>query len=84
MYRKLETKKGVRWLKDGKLISVKNVPQEELDKCDKAVFDEKHCLFCGVPAKLTRYLNMQTVVLCEQHYYSETLGKIAQELAKKL
>ncbi len=28
MYRKIETKRGIKWLKDGRFISEKDVPQK--------------------------------------------------------
>ena len=38
------------------------------------------CVFCGMHSNWTRFVNGQTVVLCETHYYNETIGKIAQKL----
>lgn len=40
----------------------------------------KFCLFCKQPAKLTRFVNQQTVVLCGEHYHSVNIGQIAQQL----
>ena len=55
----------------------KEVPEEPIKILDKS------CIFCKTHSNLTRMVNMQTVVICEKHYYSETVGKIAQKLNER-
>ena len=51
---------------------------------DKPVVDtSKSCIFCGQPAKYQRFVQLRTIPICEEHYYSETVGKIAEKLREK-
>lgn len=54
-------------------------PQEE-DTPEKGREDPKGCLFCGVHSRFTRFVNLQTVYLCDSHYYDVNIGKVAQRL----
>lgn len=82
--------RGARYMRDGKFTSVKEVPEgllavmepgKEYTMADIYTGPPvKECLFCGATAKLTRAVNMQTVYLCDEHYYSENVGKIAGRL----
>lgn len=40
----------------------------------------RFCLFCKKLCKATRFVNGQTVYLCEEHYHSKNIGQIAQQL----
>lgn len=40
----------------------------------------KFCVFCKAPCTLTRFVNMQTVYMCEQHYHDKTIGQVVQQL----
>lgn len=40
----------------------------------------KVCIFCGEPRTKERFINLQTVELCDEHYYSETVGRIVAKL----
>ena len=55
------------------------IPEEE-DTPDEPRKDSKACLFCGVHSRFTRFVNLQTVYLCDSHYYDVNIGKIAQKL----
>lgn len=89
-YTAIETRNGIRYLKDKKLFAKGNIPANifPLIKVGETVSDEnvrleaplKECLFCGVPCKNVRLLNQQTVALCDEHYYSKTLGQVAQKV----
>jgi hypothetical protein len=57
--------------------------REAKKKEKEAVIIEKKCLFCGVESKLTRQVNLRTVVLCEEHYYDKNIGQIAEQLNKE-
>lgn len=81
------------YYRDNRLISVRDIPQVVLSQLQPGIpFDykveppqeiPKDCLFCGAPAKLTRIVNGYVVVLCHDHFYSETIGRIAQKLREK-
>lgn len=90
---KFTTMKGphnsLRYKKDGKMISPKEIPENILqvlqhnpvfNEEDEPVRTDKACIFCGTHSNLTRVVNLQVVSLCTDHYYSETIGKIAQHL----
>ncbi len=91
IYKAFDGKKGVRYLKDKKFVSAKNIPAgilsqlkpgEELD--DQGIFQEvanKSCVFCGSEnCKMTRMIDTKIVYLCQDHYYSTNIGQIAQRL----
>lgn len=73
-----------------KFVSKKDIPanvlkllstQDEVD--DSGMQLERpnnECVFCGMATKLSRIVNQQTVAICEQHYHSESLGRIAQQV----
>ena len=93
-YDKTEAPDGtVRYRLNNRFIAKTKVPVDiiELLETEKTVGETaptttenfKPCLFCGQHGKYTRSVNMQTVVLCEEHYYSETIGKIVQHLREK-
>ncbi len=44
----------------------------------------RECLFCGQFGTCTRFINLQTIYLCEEHYYDMdiTVGKIAEKVRK--
>lgn len=49
------------------------------DMLQEAQHPERKCIFCGQYAKLTRFLDGQTVYLCEEHN-SMSIGQIAHQL----
>ncbi len=83
-------KGGVRYMKDGKLIKATAVPQHLLqilkpgDTLDTEATPPsppaKICIYCGHYAKMSRMVNMQTVYLCDEHYYDKNIGQIAGRL----
>lgn len=38
------------------------------------------CLFCGEPGTKRRFVNLQSVDLCDEHYYACSIGRIVQQL----
>lgn len=85
-----DKKDAVRYRKDGKLFSPKNIPVNILQVLENnAIFDEeapeiiaqsRQCIFCGAYSKYSRLLDSQSIALCDEHYYSESLGKVAQKV----
>lgn len=92
IYKAKSTAKGVRYFKDKRFIKKTEIPAEidvdnmEIDKDYPDTFERtkggfKNCLFCGAEnCKYTRLLNAQILYLCEEHYYSENMGKVAQQV----
>lgn len=96
MYKTIKAKNGIRYMKDGKFVSKATIPANiyvELEGKEPGnVVDDtdvkpeapvKECIFCGKVTKLSRFLNMQTIPLCEEHYYSETTGRVVQKYKEK-
>lgn len=83
MYKKIKSKAGFRYIKDGRLVAKKDIPEDELIKLEglpESPTTDKNCLFCEVAATHARTVNLQMVALCERHYYSENIGSIAAKL----
>lgn len=85
-YTRFKVRGTYRYMLDGKLISVKNIPAEELAKFEgkleivEPVKLDKTCLFCGQPGNYPRLVNLRSVDLCEEHYFNTNIGMIAQKL----
>jgi hypothetical protein len=43
---------------------------------------ERKCIFCGAHARFTKFVNLQTVYVCDDDYYDKSTGKIAEQLSK--
>ena len=90
-YTRYEIKgKGFRYRKNGKLITKDDVPVEEIKRLEDEEFPaepvqvtDKSCLFCGAYSNWQRLVNGQSVYVCEEHYYNETIGKVAQKLRER-
>ena len=69
------------FFKDNRLISKKDIPEDELDRL---LHPEKPssrvCIFCGKHAIHSRRVNLQMVDLCDKHYYDTSIGEIAQRI----
>lgn len=83
---------SARYMADGKLISGGNVPPHVLKTLQNVpTFDDavpepvvsNLCVFCGKETKLTRYLDLQTIPICDEHYHSKTVGETVKQ-AKEL
>lgn len=83
-------KKDLRYLykRNGLLCRYERIPHEVQEKFEYATEveyddkpDKRRCVFCDAPQSRIRYLNQQTVDLCEWHYQNMSLGKIAQQLS---
>lgn len=77
------------YFKDGKMISVKDIPEDIVDKLPlNGEYEEKEvvaptvrkCIFCGNHATESRFVDLQTIYLCEEDYYHKTIGEISQIL----
>lgn len=77
-----------RYMRDGKLIGESKVPSHILkilsnipeydDAVPEPVVSNK-CVFCGETTKLTRFLNLQTIPICDEHYHSKTVGETVKQ-----
>ena len=80
---KVKTLEGGRqmFFSDGHLISKKDIPEDILlALTGQDGKDGKACIFCGHKATQSRFVNLQTVDLCDKHYYDTSIGEIAQRL----
>lgn len=84
---------SIRYMKDKKFTSKSSIPANVLRqlKPNNEVDDEgmdleaplKECIFCQAPTKMYRFINLQTIYICEEHYYDKTTGQIVQQLNKE-
>jgi hypothetical protein len=79
-YKAITGSKGTRYLKDGKLIAKSKIPEATLKALDEGDDKGKFCIFCGIPCKYERFINLQTVYVCEEHYQNKTVGQTAQRM----
>lgn len=87
MYSTIKSTKGVRYMRNGKLIKTIDVPEDVMELLkDHATVEEAHektdksCIFCGEPGNRERFLNGRIIYLCEKDYYDKTTGKTVQRL----
>lgn len=83
-YKLIKNKHGNRYMKDNRFVKFDNVPQAVKDKLEThsaaAELDPKKCIFCGIYATETRFIQLQTIALCDEHFYSKNVGQIVQRL----
>lgn len=83
-YKLINSKHGNRYMKDNRFIKADDVPQEIKDKLETktaaAEAPSKTCIFCGEAATESRFIQLQTIALCNDHFYSRTVGQIVQKL----
>lgn len=88
MYKTIESKNGIRYMKDGKFIKKDNIPADVLiklgvgmqDIVDAIVPEPTKCIFCGMATKQYRLLDSKPVYLCMDDYYDKSLGQVAQKV----
>lgn len=78
---------GWRYTKNGLMTKESRVPAEVMEQFEHRESvdyddqpDKPRCLFCDAPGSRKRYLRPVTVDLCEHHYYSENIGRIAAQI----
>ncbi len=79
--------------KDGRPLKAIDVPPEIVERLRREPeFDtesnvpivkpepvvDRSCIFCGAYSKNAKLINGQSIYTCEEHYYSESTGKILQ------
>lgn len=88
IYKKIDSKNGIRYYRAGKLFSVNNIPmnileilqtQSEYDDTPIPVKVKRTCIFCGTETNWGRMVNNEFIDLCKDHYYNVSLGKLAQK-----
>lgn len=86
MYKKITSKMGDRYTKDGRIIKTADVPEDVIEQLkDHASVEEvqekqdTRCIFCNVPTKLSRYLNQETIAVCQEHYQTKTVGQTVKQ-----
>lgn len=83
-YKLIKGKYGNRYMKNNRFVKFDSVPQEVKDKLETSnaaeQLDPKKCIFCGEPATETRFIQLQTIALCSEHFYSKNVGHIVMRL----
>lgn len=93
-YKQIIRQHDVAYMKDSgdgfKFIAKKNIPANvyELLGPDKVVDDSnlpasapvRECIFCGELATRSKFVDLQTLALCDEHYFNKTTGEIVQQL----
>lgn len=89
-YKIVKGRKGIRYMKDKKFISVKDVPEDILQSLTednvvgeagvKPTPNSKPCIFCGKWGNKETFVNGKTIVRCTEHYQTETVGRCVQRL----
>lgn len=78
------------WFKDGKMISVKDIPSDILATMEpqKPVSDQlpefRKCIFCGELGTERKLINHREVDLCFHHYDTKTTGEVVAQLREGL
>lgn len=92
VYKKIEYKNGAgdtgfRYTKNNVLTKESRIPPEVMSKFEYATSveyddkpDQRRCIFCDAYQSRQRYLNQETVDLCEWHYQNKNLGSIAAQV----
>lgn len=79
-----------RFMFKGKFVKKSNIPPDVLIKLQVGMSVDVTpvekvpltCIFCGLGTKITRFLNLQSIPICEEHYYSTNVGQVIQQLRK--
>lgn len=85
-YKILNTSRGVRYMKGAKFCSVKDIPEDVLQKLhtqDK-VDTSRDCIFCGQPGTEEKTLNTIRRYLCLTDYQERSTGELAQAVNYRL
>lgn len=54
-----------------------NIPKEEMPK---VMHPERICIFCGKYGKNAKFINMQTVYLCDEDYQNKSTGQVGSKM----
>lgn len=78
---------GYRYTKNGLMTKESRIPHDVMEKFEYAPaieYDDmpeaRRCIACDAPQSRTRYLNAESIELCEYHYQNMRLGQIAQQV----
>jgi len=71
-------------LEDGVEISINTPDPETVDETPSTApqldSNKNVCIFCGDESSKTKFLNLQTVHLCEEDYQNHTVGEIVSRV----
>lgn len=85
-YKILTTTRGVRYMKGAKFCSVKDIPEDVLQRLhsEGAVDTSRDCVFCGQPGTEEKTLNSTRYYLCLADYNQRSTGELAQVVNYRL
>lgn len=86
-----QAKRKKVYYKDKQFVRINDIPanifklldtEKEIDDSTIKVLEAgwRGCVFCEGQGIRHRLVNLQTVYLCDMHYYSTTIGQIAEQL----
>lgn len=83
-YKLIKSGNGFRYMLNGRLVKRDSIDPEIIvalhNLPDNPKPEVRVCFFCGEGCKHSRFINLQTIYLCDDHYYSKTVGQIAQKM----
>lgn len=81
-YKILNTTRGVRYMKGSKFCSIKDIPEDVLQRLNnqETVNTTRDCPFCGGAGTEEKTLNSVRYYLCLEHYDTKTTGELAQTI----
>ena len=91
-YKVIQGSRGPRYMKDNRFVKKLDIPADILIKLDVGMQElttednpltEKVCAVCGQWGKMSKFLNGNAIVLCEDHYYSLTTGQVVQKIRER-
>lgn len=86
-FKNAQGNEGFRYTKNGLITKESRIPHEVMERFaynptveydDEP--DRRRCIFCDAPQKRVRGLNLVMIDLCEYHYQTKNLGKIAEQV----
>ena len=86
-YKIINGPKGtVRYMLNGRMVKATSIPEDVMIRLHETPLEkasDRLCIFCGAPSKYSRLVNLQSVYICNEHYYSKTLGQVAEQDRKQ-
>lgn len=81
--KQVTTKSGRKmYFNNGKLITRDKYRELSLETIakPKIAVETRKCIFCGQEGTRSKFVNLQTVYLCDEDYLTKTTGKVAERI----
>lgn len=81
IYKTIESKGVIRYMKDGKFTAKDSIPTDALMKLvGSSEIKYSGCIFCSKEGTRQRLITGVMVHLCDDDYYTQTVGNIVHQL----